>query len=51
MEVETQDQANEGTRTSGLTSINRRQWLRLTMGGGAGLALGDLLDLSTPRNS
>jgi len=33
----------------GLTSINRRDWLRMALGGGAGLALGDLLDLSTVR--
>ncbi len=32
-----------------MTSINRRDWLRVTIGGGAGLALGDLLDLSTVR--
>jgi len=32
-----------------LTSIKRRDWLRMAVGGGAGLAIGDLLDLSTVR--
>jgi formate dehydrogenase major subunit len=45
----TQDQVDGGAKTPGLTSINRRDWLRVTIGGGAGLALGDLLDLSTVR--
>src|SRR6476620_10054297 len=49
MKMETQDQADRGSRTEGLTSINRRDWLRLTAGGGAGLALSELLDLSTVR--
>jgi len=35
--------------TRSLTYISRRQLLRLTTGGGAGLALGGLLDLSTVR--
>jgi formate dehydrogenase major subunit len=47
--IETQDQVGGGLRTQGLTSINRRDWLRMAVGGGAGLALGDLLDLSTVR--
>jgi formate dehydrogenase major subunit len=47
--IETQDQVERGPRTEGLKSINRRDWLRLTLGGGAGLAIGDLLDLSTVR--
>jgi len=47
--TETQDQVDRGPRTQGLTSINRRDWLRLTVGGGAGLALGELLDVSTVR--
>ena len=47
--METQDQAERGPRTRGLTSINRRDWLRVTVGGGAGLAIADLLDLSTVR--
>lgn len=47
--IETQDQVGDGLRTQGLTSINRRDWLRMAVGGGAGLALGDLLDLSTVR--
>jgi len=45
----TQDQVDGGAKTPGLTSINRRDWLRVTTGSGAGLALGDLLDLSTVR--
>ena len=49
METETQDQVASGPRTQGLTSINRRDWLRVTIGGGAGLALGNILDLSTVR--
>ena len=47
----TQDQVDGGAKTPGLTSINRRDWLRMAVGGGAGLALGDLLDLSTVRAS
>ena len=47
--IETQDQVGGGLGTQGLTSINRRDWLRMAVGGGAGLALGDLLDLSTVR--
>ncbi|MFZ0293594.1 MAG: hypothetical protein WAL52_08315 [Candidatus Sulfotelmatobacter sp.] len=49
MEMETQDQLDSGPRKPGLASINRRDWLRIAVGGGAGLALGDLLDLSTVR--
>ena len=48
MEIETQEVASS-PRTQGLTSINRRDWLKMAVGGGAGLALGDLLDLSTVR--
>jgi len=48
-EIDAQDQVDRGPRTEGLTSINRRDWLRLTVSGGAGLAIGDLLDLSTVR--
>jgi hypothetical protein len=48
MDVETQELASS-PRTQGLTSINRRDWLRMAVGGGAGLAIGDLLDLSTVR--
>ena len=43
------NQANLNPRTGGPTTVNRRDWLRLTVGGGAGLALGGLLDLSTVR--
>jgi len=47
--IDTQDQADRGPRAVGLTSINRRDWLRLTVGGGAGLAIAGILDLSTVR--
>jgi formate dehydrogenase major subunit len=47
--IDDQDQVDRGPRTEGLTSINRRDWLRLTVGGGAGLTIGGLLDLSTVR--
>ena len=47
--IDDQDQVDRGPRTEGLTSINRRDWLRLTVGGGTGLAIGGLLDLSTVR--
>ncbi len=49
IEIETQDQVDLSPRTEGLTSINRRDWLKLTVGGGAGLALDELLDLSAMR--
>ena len=48
MEIETQ-KTGSSPRTQGLISINRRDWLRMAVGGGAGLALGDLLDLSAVR--
>jgi formate dehydrogenase major subunit len=48
-ESDAQDQVDHGPRAEGLTTINRRDWLRLSVGGGAGLAIGDLLDLSTVR--
>jgi formate dehydrogenase major subunit len=47
--IETQEQVGGSLRTQGLTSINRRDWLRMAVGGGVGLAVGDLLDLSTVR--
>jgi len=47
--MDTQDQVDRGPRTEGSASINRRDWLRLTVSGGAGLAVGGLLDLSTVR--
>jgi formate dehydrogenase major subunit len=49
MEIETQEVGSSSPRTQGLTSINRRDWFKMAVGGGAGLALGDLLDLSTVR--
>jgi formate dehydrogenase major subunit len=48
MDIETHE-AGSTLRTRGLTSINRRDLLRMAVGGGAGLALGDFLDLSTVR--
>jgi formate dehydrogenase major subunit len=48
MDIETQEVANS-PKTQGLTSINRRDWLRMAVGGGAGLALDGLLDLPTVR--
>ena len=47
--METEGQLDGCPMKPGLISINRRDWLRLAIGGGAGLALGDLLDLSTVR--
>jgi len=44
-----QDQVDRGPTAEGLGSINRRDWLRLSVGGGAGLAIGELLDLPTVR--
>jgi formate dehydrogenase major subunit len=48
-EIDHQDPVDGGPRTTESRSINRRDWLRLTVSGGAGLAIGDLLDLSTVR--
>ena len=36
-------------RTSGLPTINRREWFRASVGGGVGLALGGLLDVAATR--
>jgi formate dehydrogenase major subunit len=47
--IDTPEQVERGQKAAGLTSINRRDWLRLTAGGGAGLALGEFLNLSTVR--
>jgi formate dehydrogenase major subunit len=48
-EMTTQNQVDGAPKTQGSTSINRRDWLKLTVGGSAGLALGEFLDLSTVR--
>jgi formate dehydrogenase major subunit len=48
-EIDSQDQVDRGPTAEGLRSINRRDWLRLSVGGGAGLAIGELLDLPTVR--
>jgi formate dehydrogenase major subunit len=45
---ETLSQLNDGRPRAG-ANINRRDWLRLTVTGGAGLALGGVLDLSTVK--
>jgi len=42
-------QPDADPETSSLTNISRRQLLRLAAGGGTGLALGGLIDLSTVR--
>ena len=42
-------QSTADPETRNLTNISRRQLLRLAAGGGAGLALGGLIDLSTVR--
>src|SRR5580704_5388420 len=47
---ETLSQLNDGDgRPRAGANINRRDWLRLTVTGGAGLALGGVLDLSTVK--
>ena len=35
-EIDAQDQVDRGPRAEGSRSINRRDWLRLTVSGGAG---------------
>src|SRR5579862_4900203 len=53
----TDDQGNRSEAQTQLTDhsatdspgVNRRDWMRLTLGAGAGLSLGGLLDLSTVR--
>jgi len=47
--IHAQDQVDHGPRAEELRLINRRDWLRPTASGGAGLAIGDVLDLSTVR--
>jgi len=37
--------------TKSLPSISRREWLKASVGGGAGLALGSLLDIPTIRTA
>jgi formate dehydrogenase major subunit len=49
VEMETHDQLDGGPRKQGLTSINRRDWIRTAVGGSVGLALDGLLDLPTVR--
>jgi formate dehydrogenase major subunit len=40
---------DRGGRTQAGANINRRDWLRLTVSGGTGLALGGVLDLSSVK--
>jgi formate dehydrogenase major subunit len=40
---------SRSSRTPDSSSVNRRDWLRVAVGGGVGLALGGLLDLPTVR--
>ena len=46
---EDQSQLEDHPVTSGLTGINRRDWIRAAVGGSVGLALDGLLDLPTVR--
>jgi len=46
--VESHEIASTPSKPS-LISMNRRRWLRMAVAGGAGLALGDLLDLRVVR--
>ena len=41
-----QRSANISASTGALGSVTRRNWLRLALGGGAGLVLSDLVDLA-----
>ena len=48
--MKSKDQSQLASQTSqSLWSVNRRDWLRVTVGGGVGLALGGLLDLPAVR--
>ena len=40
---------SRSSRTPDFSSVNRRAWLKVAVGGGVGLALGGLLDLPTVR--
>ena len=40
---------SRSSRTPDSSSVNRRDWLKVAVGGGVGLALGGLLDLPTVR--
>ena len=39
----------DGSKNVGLTSVNRRDWLKVAVGGSVGLALDGLVDLSAAR--
>jgi formate dehydrogenase major subunit len=46
---EDRPQATTGVTAQNLAAINRRDWLKVTVGGGVGLALSGLLDVPTIR--
>ena len=48
-ESETHSQLPRSPKTQGLTPVNRRDWLKVTVGGSVGLALGGLIDVPTVR--
>src|SRR5215831_17972058 len=49
IESEVQSQLPPSPTTQGLTSVNRRDWLRVAVGGSVGLALDGLIDIPTVR--
>ena len=49
IESEVHSHVSRSSRTPDSSSVNRRDWLRVAVGGGVGLALGGLLDLPTVR--
>ena len=51
IESEVHSHVSRSSRTPDSSSVNRRDWLRVAVGGGVGLALGGLLDLPTVRSA
>jgi len=49
IESEVHSHVSRSSRTPDSSSVNRRDWLKVAVGGGVGLALGGLLDLPTVR--
>ena len=49
MESETHSQLPRSPKTQGLTAVNRRDWLKVAVGGSVGLALDGLIDVPTVR--
>jgi len=49
IESEVHSHVSRSSRTPDFSSVNRRAWLKVAVGGGVGLALGGLLDLPTVR--